>query len=121
MGTLQTIAASADASLAAGAGPPSPSVASGVPAITSQEVTDAAIRILSSLDGDDDAERDPSSRLAEAIDRMLHYTIAQQTLGLSPMMLGQAYRDWLVHLSMSPGKQIQLLSLIHISEPTRPY
>ena len=55
-------------------------------------------------DGDDD----PSLRIAEAMDRSLHYLLSRTTLGLSPMGLSKAYFDWLVHLALSPGKQLQL-------------
>jgi polyhydroxyalkanoate synthase len=46
--------------------------------------------------------------MAEVLDRSLHYLISRVTLGLSPMALAGAYLDWLLHLSMSPGKQLQL-------------
>ena len=42
------------------------------------------------------------------MDRSLHYLLSRATLGLSPMGLAEAYFDWLVHLSLSPGKQLQL-------------
>jgi polyhydroxyalkanoate synthase subunit PhaC len=51
---------------------------------------------------------DPSSRLAESLDRSLHYFISRFTFGISPIGLFEAYSDWLVHLSGSPGKQLQL-------------
>ena len=51
---------------------------------------------------------DPSLRFAEAMDRSLHYLISRFTFGLSPMAMAQAYFDWLIHLSSSPGKQAQL-------------
>lgn len=54
-------------------------------------------------------EDDPSLRLAEVLDRSLHYLLSRATLGLSPMALAEAYFDWLVHLSFSPGKQLQLV------------
>ena len=51
---------------------------------------------------------DPSLRFAEAIDRSLHYLMSRVTFGLSPMAMAQAYFDWVIHLSSSPGKQAQL-------------
>jgi polyhydroxyalkanoate synthase len=42
------------------------------------------------------------------MDRSLHYLLSRVTLGLSPMALAEAYFDWLIHLSLSPGKQLQL-------------
>jgi polyhydroxyalkanoate synthase subunit PhaC len=53
-------------------------------------------------------EDDPSLRLAEVLDRSLHYSMSRVTSGLSPMALTETYFDWLVHLSLSPGKQLQL-------------
>jgi polyhydroxyalkanoate synthase len=55
-----------------------------------------------------DGEEDPSLQLAEVMDRSLHYLLSRATLGLSPMALAEAYFDWLIHLSLSPGKQLQL-------------
>jgi polyhydroxyalkanoate synthase len=55
-----------------------------------------------------DNDYDPSSQLAEVIDRSLHYLLSRVTLGISPMALTEAYFDWLIHLSLSPGKQLQL-------------
>jgi poly[(R)-3-hydroxyalkanoate] polymerase subunit PhaC len=45
---------------------------------------------------------------APVIDRMFHAWLARLTLGLSPAALMQAYLDWLVHLTISPGKQAEL-------------
>ena len=56
----------------------------------------------------DNGEEDPSLQLAEVMDRSLHYLMSRVTLGLSPMALAEAYFDWLIHLSSSPGKQLQL-------------
>jgi hypothetical protein len=42
------------------------------------------------------------------IDRFLHAKAAQLTGGLSPAALAGALMDWLVHLTYSPGKQIEL-------------
>jgi polyhydroxyalkanoate synthase len=53
-------------------------------------------------------DEDPSLRLAEVVDRSLHYLLSRFTLGLSPMALSEAYFDWLVHLATSPGKGVQL-------------
>jgi polyhydroxyalkanoate synthase len=55
-----------------------------------------------------DGEEDPSLQLAEVMDRSLHYLLSRVTLGLSPMALAEAYFDWLIHLSLSPGKRVQL-------------
>ena len=55
-----------------------------------------------------DGDEDPSLQLAEVMDRSLHYLLSRVTLGLSPMALAEAYFDWLIHLSVSPGKQLQL-------------
>ena len=55
------------------------------------------------------AERDPSVRFAESLDRVAHTWLARWTLGLSPITLGEAYADWALHLAISPGKQLQLV------------
>jgi polyhydroxyalkanoate synthase len=55
-----------------------------------------------------DGEEDTSLQLAEVVDRSLHYLLSRATLGLSPMAMAEAYFDWLIHLSLSPGKQLQL-------------
>jgi polyhydroxyalkanoate synthase subunit PhaC len=48
------------------------------------------------------------SEALENIDRMVNATTARFTLGLSPVAMGMAYYDWLLHLAGSPGKQFQL-------------
>lgn len=45
----------------------------------------------------------------ENIDRMVNATVGRFTLGLSPVTMGMAYYDWLLHLAGSPGKQLQLV------------
>ena len=72
------------------------------------EAWTAAARFASLLGTTAAREDDPSLRLAEVFDRSLHYAISRLTLGLSPMALAETYFDWLVHLSLSPGKQLQL-------------
>jgi poly(hydroxyalkanoate) polymerase-like protein len=54
------------------------------------------------------AMMDPSLRLAEVLDRSLHYATSRLTQGRSPMALAEMHYDWLIHLSLSPGKQLQL-------------
>ncbi len=54
----------------------------------------------SRLDGEEDAERDPSVQLAEVLDRSLRYWMSRFTLGLSPMALAQAYADWALHFAV---------------------
>lgn len=49
------------------------------------------------------------TELAPIVDRMFHAWLARMTLGLSPAALMKAYLDWLIHLSISPGKQVELL------------
>jgi polyhydroxyalkanoate synthase len=58
---------------------------------------------------DPDGADDRSLEFAEATDRAIRYLMSRMTLGLSPMALAQAYFDWAIHLSISPGKQLQLL------------
>ncbi|HSS65157.1 MAG TPA: alpha/beta fold hydrolase [Gammaproteobacteria bacterium] len=46
--------------------------------------------------------------MTNAIDRKLNAGFAQLTGGISPQVILAAYSDWLLHLSTSPGKQVQL-------------
>jgi polyhydroxyalkanoate synthase len=74
----------------------------------------------SSDDSDDPATQGPlpetppaasdAGAAANAFDRALHATLARSTQGISPASLAGAYADWLVHLAMSPGKLLDLLS-----------
>ncbi|HEY9193411.1 MAG TPA: alpha/beta fold hydrolase, partial [Methyloversatilis sp.] len=48
--------------------------------------------------------------LTEEVDRAFHARLAKLTQGLSPPSIIGAYMDWLAHLSMSPGKQLDLLT-----------
>jgi polyhydroxyalkanoate synthase len=63
------------------------------------------VRLLGPVD---DGEELNSLQPGEVLDRCLHYLLSRVTLGLSPMALAEAYFDWLIHLSLSPGKQLQL-------------
>ncbi len=42
------------------------------------------------------------------LDKSLHAAVARLTNGLSPAALTAAWADWAMHLSMSPGKQVEL-------------
>ena len=72
------------------------------------DIWNAAARIAPLLELTAARDDDPSLRFAEVIDRSLHYAMSRLTFGLSPMALAETYFDWLVHLSLSPGKQLQL-------------
>jgi polyhydroxyalkanoate synthase len=52
----------------------------------------------------DDAPEQP-------LDRQIHAAIARATGGLSPMALAGAWFDWLAHLAVSPGRQMELATL----------
>jgi polyhydroxyalkanoate synthase len=58
------------------------------------------------------AQASPKSALlaevAEILDKAAFATIGRVTFGLSPATLVQAYSDWWLHLSCSPGKRLQL-------------
>ncbi len=60
--------------------------------------------MLSPLLSVQETEREP-----HVLDRLMHAWAARFTGGLSPGSLGLAYLDWLVHLSLHPGKQGQLV------------
>lgn len=44
-----------------------------------------------------------------SVDKMIHTAISRFTLGVSPAALMMAYLDWLVHLGISPAKQLELV------------
>jgi len=75
---------------------------------TPMEAWMAAARLAPLLGLSAARDDDPSLRLAEVLDRSLHYSMSRVTSGLSPMALMETYFDWLVHLALSPGKQLQL-------------
>jgi polyhydroxyalkanoate synthase subunit PhaC len=56
----------------------------------------------------DNRERYQAAALGEVLDRSLHAAGAHATLGLSPASFIGAYVDWITHLALSPGKQLQL-------------
>lgn len=70
-----------------------------------------AAKAFSAIWGLDPAkgDHDLSQNLAEALDRSAHYFTSRLTLGLSPMAIAEAYFDWLIHISTSPGKRLQLV------------
>jgi len=51
---------------------------------------------------------DPLDGLAGTLDHLAMSGVAQMTGALSPITLAQSYFDWLVHLAVAPGKQLQL-------------
>ncbi|WP_114948065.1 PHA/PHB synthase family protein [Microvirga calopogonii] len=53
----------------------------------------------------DDAEL---HQVRDALDHAAHAGLARLTGGLSPAALTAAYMDWAVHLTISPGKQVEL-------------
>ena len=81
---------------------PSPEMSTALP--TSQAADAAEPRLDLRRECDDD----PSQPLAEALDRALNYALSRVTLGLSPAALAEAYFDWMVHVAVAPGKQLQL-------------
>jgi polyhydroxyalkanoate synthase len=55
-------------------------------------------------------ERDSytATAFAEVIDRATHAALARFTGGISPAAIWEAYTDWALHLSLAPGKRLQL-------------
>ncbi len=62
------------------------------------------IKIRDDIDGEADIPNALSG-----MDKMVHSTISRFTLGISPAALMLAYLDWLVHLGISPAKQLELV------------
>lgn len=52
---------------------------------------------------------DPSQEMADALDRSINYAVSRVTQGLSPAALTEAYFDWVTHIAVAPGKQLQLV------------
>ncbi len=46
--------------------------------------------------------------LAKKLDDSVHHELAKSSMGLSPLIIALAVTDWLMHLSVSPGKQATL-------------
>lgn len=44
-----------------------------------------------------------------ALDRVFHSAVSSATLSMSPISLALAWQDWLLHLSGSPGKQMEIV------------
>lgn len=53
----------------------------------------------------------PTESATQRLDRMLHASVAPFTHGLSPVSLALACADWAWHLGVSPGRQLELLTL----------
>ncbi|MFA7440405.1 MAG: alpha/beta fold hydrolase [Sphingomonadaceae bacterium] len=51
---------------------------------------------------------DPLDGLAETYDKLAMASIARATSALSPATFLQSFTDWALHLSVAPGKQMQL-------------
>jgi len=50
----------------------------------------------------------PGHLAAQAVDRAFKANLARLTAGITPAGLASIYFDWISHLSLSPGKQIEL-------------
>ncbi len=56
-----------------------------------------------------DAARAPGNRdIFRDLDRFHHAMLASASMGMSPISLLGAWQDWLLHLSLAPGKQAEL-------------
>ena len=53
--------------------------------------------------------RQPETTSDNALDQLLHSSLARLTGGLSPAAIAEAYFVWATHLAFSPGKQQELL------------
>jgi polyhydroxyalkanoate synthase len=50
----------------------------------------------------------PAANALPDLDRTLHAAMARLTGGLAPSALAGAYLDWMTHLAVAPGRQMQL-------------
>jgi polyhydroxyalkanoate synthase len=48
-------------------------------------------------------------KLAKSLDDSIHHHLAKSSMGISPIAIAIAMSDWLMHLSVSPGKQSMLM------------
>jgi polyhydroxyalkanoate synthase len=51
----------------------------------------------------------PEGAPYRGVDRAFKANLARLTLGIAPAGLARAYLDWLMHLTLAPGKQLQLV------------
>ncbi|XKE44345.1 alpha/beta fold hydrolase [Halomonas organivorans] len=51
---------------------------------------------------------EPGARAAETLDRAFNASLARWTAGISPAGLASLYGEWLMHLALAPGKQLEL-------------
>ena len=92
-----TTSASAQASLQAPSAHASQTLPFGLPSpIVAESATSSAV------------DRIPDHYAYESIDRAFKANLARLTFGLSPAVLGEQFFDWLAHIAISPGKQLQL-------------
>ena len=57
------------------------------------------------------AQRPVNEAATQRLDRLLHADLAQLSGGLSPVSLALALADWGWHLTLSPGRQLELAAL----------
>lgn len=50
----------------------------------------------------------PALTSFQVMDKVAHASIARATMGIAPAALTEAFTDWALHLSVSPGKQLEL-------------
>lgn len=50
----------------------------------------------------------PTPTPATSLDAWLHSQLARASMGQSPIALGLAFSDWLMHMGVSPGRQYEL-------------
>jgi polyhydroxyalkanoate synthase len=49
------------------------------------------------------------NELAKSLDDSIYHYLAKSNMGISPIAIAVAMNDWLMHLSVSPGKQFMLM------------
>ena len=73
------------------------------------EATPDSSPVFPSRGCDADDQPTPGHFAAQAVDRAFKANLARLTAGVSPAGLAQVYFDWLSHLALSPGKQLELI------------
>lgn len=77
-----------------------------------QPTESQAFRFSYPLEAHDEDDQTKTFSMSN-FDRWLHAAVGRFSFGLSPTALMYAYTDWLLHLSMSPGKRAELTEKAH--------
>ena len=69
----------------------------------------AATSACDPTDSEPASDVDSAALVARHTDQLARALLARWTLGVSPVAIGLAFGDWLMHMASSPGKQVELV------------